>query len=139
MDNLAWHIQVNYSRPVEPLQPTLRSTMDLLCTERPMIPPSTPSSYLHSHSHIVSNVTRLLCTEQAHHPAVSTKLHDDQRRLGTYLEQENRFMPNVYQMQKLLDEDERTQMLEIIYEVSQNLSIGVFLEDTSLLGVYICS
>lgn len=93
--------------------------MDLLCNEHPMMPPSTPSGYHQPHTRIISNVTQLLCTEQTlhHHPAVSTKLHDDQRRLGTYLEQENRFMPNVYQMQKLLDEDDRTQMLEIIYEV----------------------
>lgn len=100
---------------------TTSTTMELLCTEHTMMPQSTSSGY--PHSHIVSNVTtRLLCTEQSPHlQAVSTKLHNDQRRLGTYLDQETRFMPNVFQMQKLLNEDERTQMLEIIYEVRNTL------------------
>ena len=62
-------------------------------------------------------MSELLCTELSSIPAVSTRLHDDLRRLGTYLEQEERFMPTTYHMQKKDLEEQRQQMLEIIYEV----------------------
>lgn len=53
-------------------------------------------------------------------PAVSSKVLDDQRRLKTYLTQEERFMPNNYQMRKTVDDGIRTKMLETIYEVRPN-------------------
>ena len=62
-------------------------------------------------------MSELLCTELSSIPAISTRLHDDLRRLGTYLEQEERFMPTTYHMQKKDSEEQRQQMLEIIYEV----------------------
>lgn len=61
-----------------------------------------------------------LCTEQSTYPAVSSKLLNDQRRLRTFLKQEERFMPNNYQVQKAADEQLRTNMLEGIYEVRVN-------------------
>lgn len=65
-------------------------------------------------------MSELLCTELSSIPAVSTRLHDDLRRLGTYLEQEERFMPSTYHMQKKDLEEQRQQMLEIIYEVRRH-------------------
>lgn len=56
--------------------------------------------------------------EQSTHPTVSSKVTDDQRRLMAYLKQEERFMPNNYQMRRAVDENIRTNMLESIYEVS---------------------
>lgn len=56
------------------------------------------------------------CAEQSTYPAVSSKVMDDHRRLQTYLKQEERFMPNNYQMRKTVDDSKRTKMLESIYE-----------------------
>lgn len=58
-----------------------------------------------------------LCTEQSTDPAISSKIIDDQRRLRTYLKQEERFMPNDYQVRRTVDEGIRTRILETIYEV----------------------
>lgn len=60
-----------------------------------------------------------ICTEQSTYPAVSSKIMDDRRRLLTYLKQEERFMPNNYQMRRTMDEGVRTTMLESIYEVGK--------------------
>jgi len=73
-------------------------------------------------------MSELLCTELSAIPAISTRLHDDQRRLGTYLEQEERFMPSTYHMQKTVEEEQRQRMLEIIYEVSFAVSVCVILK-----------
>ena len=67
----------------------------------------------------MSRIEDFLCTEQPSHPAVSSKLLDDQRRLMTFLKQEERFMPNDFQMRRNVDEKIRTDMLESIYEVRQ--------------------
>lgn len=63
-------------------------------------------------------MSALVCTELSSIPAISSRLHDDQRRLHILLEQEDRFMPNIscHRMQKVVDEDQRTRMLEVIYE-----------------------
>lgn len=66
----------------------------------------------------MARLTDFFCTEQSVYPAVSSKILDDQRRLRTYLKQEERFMPNNYQMRREVDENIRTNMLENIYEVS---------------------
>lgn len=58
-----------------------------------------------------------LCTEQSTDPAISSKIIGDQRRLRTYLKQEERFMPNNYQVRRTVDEGIRTRILETIYEV----------------------
>lgn len=65
----------------------------------------------------MAKLTDFFCTEQSTYPAVSSKVLDDQRRLLTYLKQEERFMPNNYQMRKTVDDNIRTKMLESIYEV----------------------
>ena len=78
-------------------------------------------------------MSELLCTELSSIPAVSTRLHDDLRRLGTYLEQEERFMPTTYHMQKKDLEEQRQQMLEIIYEVRRH-NMHAFLYETQLSG-----
>ncbi len=65
----------------------------------------------------MARLADFICTEQSTYPAVSSKITDDQRRLLTYLKQEERFMPNNYQMRRTVDESIRTTMLESIYEV----------------------
>lgn len=65
----------------------------------------------------MARLADFICTEQSTDPAVSSKILDDQRRLMTYLKQEERFMPNNYQMRRTVDESMRTNMLESIYEV----------------------
>ena len=62
----------------------------------------------------VDQMCELVCTEISHRVAVSSKLHSDVRRLATYLDQEERFIPNTY---AAVDEDMRGRMLETIYEV----------------------
>lgn len=62
----------------------------------------------------------LLCIELSLSPAVSSKIHNDNRRLPVFLEQEDRFLPNASyfaQVQKIVGEAERMQTLEIIFEV----------------------
>jgi hypothetical protein len=66
----------------------------------------------------MAQLADFFCTEQPTYPAVSSKVLEDQRRLMTYLKQEERFMPNNYQMRKSVDDSIRTKMLESIYEVS---------------------
>lgn len=65
-------------------------------------------------------MSELLCTELSTIPAVCTGLHEDERRLQILLDQEERFMPcaSYPRMQKVADEEQRTRMLEVIYEVS---------------------
>lgn len=65
----------------------------------------------------MARMTDFFCTEQSTYPAMSSKLLDDQRRLLTYLKQEERFMPNNYQMRRSVDDKIRTKILESIYEV----------------------
>jgi len=52
--------------------------------------------------------------------AISLKLQTDTRRLSTFLDQEERFMPNNYQTTKQVRnyEEERARILEVVYEVS---------------------
>lgn len=65
----------------------------------------------------MAKLTDFFCTEQSTYQAVSSKVLDDHRRLQAYLKQEERFMPNNYQMRKTVDDSIRTKMLESIYEV----------------------
>lgn len=58
-----------------------------------------------------------LCMEQSTNPTISSKVLDDHRRLQTYLKQEDRFMPNDYQMRRTVDEALRSGMLETMFEV----------------------
>lgn len=78
----------------------------------------------------MAKVMDFLCMEQSTYPAVSSKVLDDHRRLIAYLKQEERFMPNNYQMRKTVDDSMRTKMLESIYEVricSSSCFVGTLL------------
>lgn len=63
-------------------------------------------------------MSELLCTELSAIP-ISSRLHHDHRRLAILLEQEERFMPNISypHLCGTVSEEERTKMLEVIYEV----------------------
>ncbi len=86
-----------------------------------LLPPtshlSTDRSSLAKLHHRMSD---LLCTELSTLPAVCTDLHEDDRRLQILLDQEERFMPcaSYPRMQTAADEEQRTRMLEVIYEVN---------------------
>lgn len=73
----------------------------------------------------MAKMADFICTEQSY-PAMSSKLLDDHRRLLTYLKQEERFMPNNYQMRRSVDDNTRTKMLESIYEVRLFLQLFFF-------------
>lgn len=65
-------------------------------------------------------MTDLLCTELSPLPAMSSPLTEDQRRLQTLLEQEDRFMPTYHRLHNagrlaLAEDEDRTRMLEIMH------------------------
>lgn len=67
-------------------------------------------------------MTDLLCTELSPLPAMSSPLTEDQRRLQTLLEQEDRFMPTYHRLHNagrlaLAEDEDRTRMLEIMHRV----------------------
>ena len=70
----------------------------------------------------MSRLADFFCMEQSTYPTISSKVTDDQRRLRTYLEQEERFMPNNYQTRRSVEEGIRTNLLERMYEVRMLLS-----------------
>ncbi len=68
------------------------------------------------------NLADFVCTEQQQQLSQTTTaltLSSDSRRLTTFLNQEERFMPNNYQTTKQVRnyEEERARVLELIYEV----------------------
>ena len=67
------------------------------------------------------NLADFVCTEhqESDTSTFSLKLHEDRRRLTSYLDQEEHFMPNNYQTTKLVRnyEEERARILEVVYEV----------------------
>ncbi len=65
----------------------------------------------------MAKLTDFMCTEHSINPALSSKLLDDQRRLAAFLDQEERFMPNNFQMRRTMNGEIRTDMLLRIYEV----------------------
>lgn len=84
----------------------------------------------------------LLCIELSLFPAVSSRLHNDNRRLPIFLEQEDRFLPNASyfaQVQKIVGEAERMQTLEIMFEaVCQDASRNdVYQLSVNLLDRYL--
>lgn len=87
-------------------------------------------------------MTDLLCIELSLFPAVSSKIHNDNRRLPIFLEQEDRFLPNAgyfAQVQKIVGEEERMQTLEVIFEaVCQDASRNdVYQLSVNLLDRYL--
>ena len=66
--------------------------------------------------HSPSTSTALPCGSQRHH-SISSKLTMDPRRLGIFLEQEQRFQPNAYHMHKAVNECERMQLLETVLQI----------------------
>ena len=80
----------------------------------------------------MARLADFLCTEQSTHPALSSKLLEDQRRLETFLEQEDRFIP-INSVRRSVDEVLWTNMLENVYEVCLGYCDNVLLgEDFSI-------
>lgn len=65
----------------------------------------------------MARLSDFLCTERSTHPAVSSKLLEDQRRLDTFLGQERRFIPSNLPVRRSIDEVIWINMLESVYEV----------------------
>jgi hypothetical protein len=64
----------------------------------------------------------LLCTELSSLPALSSEIPVDQRRLETFLDQEDLFMPTYHRQHDagrlaLAEDESRTRMLEAMHRV----------------------
>lgn len=95
------------------------ATVDFYCSEH-SIPQLTHT--IHSPSN--TSTALLPCSSQRHH-SISSKLTMDPRRLGIFLEQEQRFQPNAYHMHKAVNECERMQLLETVLQIEVRPSIRV--------------
>lgn len=106
------------------------ATVDFYCSEQ-----SIPQLMMTHTIPSPSTSAALPYSSQRHH-SISTKLTMDPRRLGIFLEQEQRFQPGSYHMHKSVDECERMQLLEAVLQMEVCTYIPV--EYTIVIDDNIC-
>ena len=95
------------------------AAVDFYCTEH-----SIPQLTHTIHSPSISSSTALPYSSHRHH-SISSKLTMDPRRLGIFLEQEQRFQPNAYHMHKAVNECERMQLLETVLQMEVRHTVSI--------------
>ena len=98
------------------------------CHQRPTANPSDNATVQRNHQRSDRTADEqnmaadLLCMELSSHPALSSEIPVDQRRLETFLDQEDLFMPTYHRQHDagrlaLAEDENRTRMLEAMHRV----------------------
>ena len=102
------------------------AAVDFYCSEHTI-----PQSYTCGSNNTTVTVHGTGSSANRQH-SISNKLTTDCRRLPILLEQEQRFMPNAFYMQKSVNEAERMDTLETVLQIEASVYILLFL-------LYYCS